>query len=137
MTQQPVQGPHLRPENLLSQNPNAMVESAVLYSPPTLGYYWGWIGTYEPDRIPRMLKEVGERTAKLALRSFETAIMAMGVHEPGPQDRLDLYRVKSPDLWREQSMKFPWRFERDMQDWEKLGTAVRPPPPKTLAEVTE
>lgn len=141
MTQQPMQqGPHLRPENLLSSTPNAMVEAAVLYSPPSLGYYWGWIAYYEPDRIPRMLKQVGEETAKMALKAFEIAIKAMGIHEPPPQERLDLYRVKPQELWMEQQAKFPWRYEHDMADWQaledKYGAVQEAERILTLPEVT-
>jgi len=83
MTNQ-AQQPHLRPENVLTQTPNAAYEGAVLYTPPSLGYYWGWIAYFEPERIKRMLDEVGKKTADMALTAFEIAIKAMGVHEPGP-----------------------------------------------------
>lgn len=126
--------PHLRPENALTQAPEAAFEGAVLYSPPTLGYYWGWISYYEPDRIPRMLKEVGQETAKRALKAFEVAIKAMGLHEPGPQERLQLYRVKPVELWMEQQAKFPFRYERDLEDWTNLEKQYGQEP-QTLPEV--
>lgn len=127
---------NLRPENIMGKGePKALFQASVLYSPPDLGYYWGWIAYYEPDRIPAMLREVGEKTAKIALTAFEIAIKAMGVHESGPQERLQLYRVKSQDLWHEQAVKFPWRYEHDMQDWTKLEAEYGPPEPETLPEV--
>jgi len=127
---------NLRPENLMGPNqPKALFQASVLYTPPELGYYWGWIGYYEPDRIPRMLKQVGEETAKMALRAFEVAITAMGVHEPGPEMRLAIYRLKPIELWMEQKAKFPWRYEHDMLDWEKLKAQYGPEPEPTLPEV--
>src|ERR1700704_6318618 len=133
------QGPHLRPENVLHQAPAAMFEGAVLYSPPTMGYYWGWIAYYEPDRIPRMLKHVGEETAKIALKAFDIAIKAMGVTEPGPEDRLALYRAKPIELWHEQQAKFPWRYEHDLQDWTDLEAkyGAVSEAQRILAEVTD
>lgn len=127
---------NLRPENLLQTPPKAMYEGSVLYTPPSLGYYWGYIAYYEPDRIPRMLKQVGEQTAKMALTAFEIAIKAMGVHEPPPEQRLELYRVKPIDLWMEQKAKFPWRYEHDLADWTKLEAEYGPEPAPTLPEVT-
>ena len=123
-----------KPEGI-GNNPPAMYNASVLYSPPTLGYYWGWISYYEPERIPRMLKEVGDRTAELALKSFDIAIKAMGVREPPPEQRLELYRVKPTELWMEQAQKFPWRYEHDMQDWTKLEAEYGPAPALTLPEV--
>lgn len=118
MTQAPIPANN-KPENI-QQNPAAMYQASVLYSPATLGYYWGWCSYYTPEEIPSMLREVGERTAEIALESFEVAIKAMGVHEPGPEERLAIYRVKPYELWLEQQAKFPWRFEHDMEDWTKL-----------------
>ena len=127
---------NLRPENIMGNNePKALFQGSVLYTPPTMGYYWGWISYYEPDRIPRMLKEVGTKTAEMALTAFDIAIKAMGVHEPGPEERLQLYRVKPIELWMEQQAKFPWRYEHDMADWAKLEQNYGPPPPPTLPEV--
>ncbi len=135
MTMAP-QAANNKPERV-SKTPPTMYNASVLYSPPTLGQCWGWIATYEPDRLSRMLKEVGEKTAELALKSFEIAIKAMGVKEPGPEMRLSLYRVKPPELWMEQSAKFPWRFEHDMQDWEALEQKYpQTQPEPTLPEVT-
>ena len=124
----PVPAANLRPENISSPGPDVLYQGSVLYTPPTLGFCWGWIAYYEPDRLPRMLKEVGERTAALAIKSFEVAIQAMGVREPPGEDRLALYRVKPPILWAEQQAKFPWRFEHDMADWMRLEARYGPPP---------
>lgn len=132
---QPLQGPHLRPEDILTQSPRAMYEGAVLYTPPSLGYYWGWLAYYEPDRLSRALKQVGEQTAKIALTAFNIAIKAMGVTEPGPEERLQLYRVKPIELWQEQQAKFPWRYEHDLQDWTALEAKYGPEPRRMLAEV--
>ncbi len=134
MTQAPVPANN-KPENI-SNNPPAMYSASVLYSPPSLGYYWGWVAYYEPDRIPRMLKEVGERTAELALKTFDVAIKAMGVREAPPEQRLELYRVKPIELWLEQKAKFPWRYEHDLEDWNKLELEYGAPPPASLPEVT-
>lgn len=133
MTQAPVPANN-KPENL-ENTPPGMYSASILYQPPTLGFYWGWIAYYAPELIPGMLKEVGERTAEVALESFEVAIKAMGVHEPGPEERLALYRVKPVELWMEQQAKFPWRYEHDMEDWAKLEEKYGPPPPETLPEI--
>ena len=108
-----------KPENI-NQTPPAMYQASILYSPPDLGYYFGWLAYYAPEEIDGVLKEIGERTAEIALETFDVVIKAMGTREPGPQERLELYRVKPPELWMEQQAKFPWRYERDMQDWMKL-----------------
>lgn len=128
---------NLRPENLMGKGePKALFQGSVLYTPPTLGYYWAWMAYYEPERIPRMLKQAGEDAGKVALMAFEAAIKASGVHEPGPEQRLELYRVKPYALWMEQQAKFPWRYEHDMQDWTKLEQQYGPEPASTLPEVT-
>lgn len=123
-----------KPENIQSDVP-AMYQASILYNPPTLGYYWGWCAYYFPEEIPAMLREVGEQTAEIALESFEVAIKAMGVHRPPPEERLQLYRAKSPELWMEQMSKFPWQAEKDMQDWEELEAKYGSPQLETLPEV--
>lgn len=118
MTMAP-QAANNKPEGI-DKTPPVMYNASILYSPPNIGEVWGWIATYEPDRLSRMLKEVGEQTAKIALKSFDIAIKAMGVSKPPPEQRLALYRAKPPELWYEQSLKFPWMYEEDRDDWAKL-----------------
>lgn len=134
MTMMPPQAANNKPEGI-EHNPPVMYNGSILYSPPELGYYWGWIAYYAPEELDSMLKEVGERTAEIALESFEIAIKAMGVHKPPPEQRLALYRVKPVELWMEQQAKFPWQYEKDMEDWQKLEEQYGPPPPETLPEL--
>jgi hypothetical protein len=136
MTQAPVAANN-KPENI-TNTPPVMYNASILYSPPTLGQVWGWLAYYEPECIDGLLKEIGTRTAELALESFEIAIKAMGTHEPGPEERLELYRVKPPELWMEQQAKFPWRYEHDMLDWMSLEQRypLRQEEP-TLPEITD
>lgn len=130
----PPQSANNKPENLTRQ-PMGMYNGSVLYNPPELGYYFGWIAYYAPELLDDILKEIGERTAEIALETFDVAIKAMGVKEPGPEQRLELYRIKPPELWMEQNAKFPWRYEHDLEDWTKLEQQYGPPPEPTLPEL--
>lgn len=132
----PPQSANNKPENLSTQ-PMGMYNGSLLYNPPELGFYFGWIAYHNPEMLDDILKEIGERTAEIALETFDVAIKAMGVREPPPEQRLELYRVKPPELWMEQQAKFPWRYEHDMQDWMKLEQEYPlTPPAPTLPEIT-
>lgn len=135
----------LRPQNI-AQNPNVMFEAAQLYTPPSLGYYFGWLAIHAPDRLPALLKRIGEKTADVALSSFDIAVRAMGVKTPPPNERIAIYRAKaqgSPTagimpmaLWIEQRAKFPWEFQKDWLDWERLEGQIIQQPPEIPPDAT-
>lgn len=135
----------LRPQNI-AQNPNVMFEAAQLYTPPTMGYYFGWLAIHAPDRLPALLKRIGEKTADVALSSFDIAVRAMGVKTPPPKERIAIYRAKAQGsvtagiapmaLWIEQFAKFPWEAQNDWADWSRLEGRVIPLPQEVVPGAT-
>ncbi len=135
----------LRPENI-NANPNVMYEGAQLYTPPTLGVYFGWLAIHAPDRLPGLLRRIQKKAGDMALKSFDLAVKAHGVVTPPPAMRQALYRAKATgsqaagiapmSLWIEQRAKFPWKFQKDWADWERLEGRLLPEPPEMPAGAT-
>lgn len=119
---------HLRPQNV-EQTPNVLAEQAKLFTPPNIGYYWSLLADQFPDQVDRNLKELTKASGDAFLHAFEAAVRGLHLERPGPRDRLLLYRRKPVELWIEQRAKFPWAFQSDWDDWEKLEGRLIPQPP--------
>lgn len=119
---------HLRPQNV-EQTPNVLAEQAKLFTPPDLGYWWSYLSDQFEEVVDQNLKQVTQESGDAFLSAFESAVRGLHLSRPEPRERLLLYRRKPVELWIEQRAKFPWAFQSDWQDWERLEGRLIPQPP--------
>lgn len=84
---------------------------------PTAGYYYAALGS-EANRVKKMrdARKAYWETWWTKVQAYRDALQPL----PPPEQRILLYNRKPLDVWAEQHMKFPRRFEQRLSDWTKL-----------------
>lgn len=83
-------------------------------------YYMALLFARDRRAALRAVNAVSDRLTDTFIAMLKAIEESSGLVRPGPLERLQWYRTKSPDLWQEQLMRFPRDWQEDWEDYQAL-----------------
>jgi hypothetical protein len=106
---------------LLAPQPSALASEGLGWDLGSqFAYYMALLFAKDRAMAMEALHEIAKKLSADFIAAIEALEKSSGLERPGPLARLQWYREKPDELWSEQEAKFPRRFDRDQQDYEKL-----------------
>lgn len=82
-----------------------------------------WYGMAQTKNKPKIMEGVGKRLAQRYSVYVETLKDVAGVENLPPDQRLDAYQQRSPQVWRLLEKVWPEQKAKQSADWQNLETS--------------
>lgn len=99
-----------------------------------LGVFFGSLNEKQQEQV---LAEVRKIAAFRFEQYRDAAIKGVDMPKLKPEDALNAYRARSPEMWSEWEKRLPDRHTEQLQDWSKLEEQARTRLASRIDRVTE